>query len=72
MLEMKLSGLKAGASIRLLAESSEAENPVLLRLAPPQPSHSSPSLKARGFLRRRIKQLYKYDYAIYPSPHPQA
>jgi hypothetical protein len=27
-LQMKLSGLKPGVSIRLLAESSEAENPL--------------------------------------------
>jgi hypothetical protein len=52
---MKLSGLKPGVSIRLSAESAEAENHEMQRLLPPQPAHSSPGLKARGFLRRRIK-----------------
>jgi hypothetical protein len=55
---MKLSGLKAGASIRLPAESSEAENLLARCWSPPQPAHSSPSLKARGFLRRRINPKF--------------
>jgi hypothetical protein len=53
--KMKLSGLKPGASIRLLRNLSEAENPLMLRFSPLQPAHSSPGLKAWGFLRRRIK-----------------
>jgi 4-diphosphocytidyl-2C-methyl-D-erythritol kinase len=73
--KMKLSGLKVGASIRLLAESSdlsseafnlsslnakgEAENHAMPRPTPMQPAHSSPPLKVRGFLRRRIKSLLK-------------
>jgi prepilin-type N-terminal cleavage/methylation domain-containing protein len=52
-----LRGLQPGVSIRSLAKSSEAENPVMLRFPPPQLTHSSPGLKAWGFLRRRIKRV---------------
>jgi hypothetical protein len=53
---MKLSGLKPGVSIRLLGEISPKQKTLRYpgdhRLIL---THSSPPLKGRGFLRRRIK-----------------
>ncbi|MFH1190486.1 MAG: pitrilysin family protein [Candidatus Omnitrophota bacterium] len=51
---MKLSGLQAGAFIRLLAKSSEAENPARQSSLPPQSECSTPSFRVRGFPRRGI------------------
>jgi len=52
---MKLSGLKAGASIRLLAESSEAENPVIRRSSPPRPHTFIFELESSGFSAKEDK-----------------
>jgi hypothetical protein len=46
---MKLSGLKAKASIRILAESAEAENLLVQRQIPLRVAHSSPLLKGWVF-----------------------
>jgi len=51
----ELAEPKPGVSIRLLGRNlSEAENPSMPQFSPLQPAHSSPGLKAWGFLRRRI------------------
>jgi len=63
--EMKLPGLKPGVSLLLERNSSEAVPLFAQRRVPVHPAHSSPGLKAWGFLRRRINHLavhYGYTY----------
>jgi hypothetical protein len=57
---MKLSGLKAGASIRILAESPEAENLLILMSDSASTYAFIPVLERTGFFAKEDKFLLFY------------